>query len=374
MKTRWLLVVIIGLCSSIASLGQTCTSSTQVTTNVNITSITWVAVAGGASPSLTATDCANIAAGTDATTVADFFVDLKNGVTLSITHNVTIHGNFDVPSGATGDNSTIQVSGSHTLHVTGDLGDASNNNINYDVVASTDHIIVDGTLYGKNSNSFNGSGTITGGTLNVGNGATCGSPCPVAGGFTSCVAGNPAFCTIVTPVTLLYFSSTLNEDNIKLAWSTASELNFDYFNLEKSANGINFNSVANIQGHGTTNERHDYEFEDNLPLIGKNYYRLTSVDFDNFRETFKVIEQNYSGEKDFDVRPNPSDGQMITLHFNFESNQGQVMIYDNLGSVVGTLPVSESGNVSFANPLKSGIYLAKYSSPSFSKALRFLVK
>ncbi len=77
------------------------------------------------------------------------------------------------------------------------------------------------------------------------------------------------------------------------------------------------------------------QFEDNFPLIGKNYYRLTSIDFDNYRETFKVIVRDYSSDKDFQVSPNPSDGRAINLNFNFESKNGQVIIYDNMGSMVG---------------------------------------
>jgi len=120
-----------------------------------------------------------------------------------------------------------------------------------------------------------------------------------------------------------------------------------------------------------TSEKHDYEFADDFPLIGKNYYRLTSVDFDSYQEAFNVIVQEYSGQKDLQISPNPTDGHLVSLHFNFDESNGQLIIYDNLGSVVGVYPVSESGTISFANALTNGIYLAKYSSPSFTKTIRF---
>ncbi len=109
-------------------------------------------------------------------------------------------------------------------------------------------------------------------------------------------------------------------------------------------------------------------------MIGKNYYRLTSVDFDNYRETFEVVVQDYSGGKDFQVSPNPSDGRTITLNFNFDSNEGQIAIYDNMGFFVDSFQVDETGEVSFTNNLKNGIYFVRYTSPSFTKAVRFLVK
>ncbi|HEV8515570.1 MAG TPA: T9SS type A sorting domain-containing protein [Cyclobacteriaceae bacterium] len=200
-----------------------------------------------------------------------------------------------------------------------------------------------------------------------------------AGGGGSAVTTGPfsgptTLSTSGLPITLISFDGTRNENSVHLTWATASEFNFDYFNLEKSSNGEDFYTIANVKGHGTTNERNDYEFEDNFPLIGKNYYRLTSVDFDNYRETFKVIEQDYSGEKNFEVSPNPSNGKIITLNFNFNSNGGQVVVYDNVGVVIDSFQVNTSEKVSFTNSLKDGIYFVKYSSPSFTKAIRFLVQ
>jgi len=176
------------------------------------------------------------------------------------------------------------------------------------------------------------------------------------------------------PVTLIGFIATNINDGILLNWSTATELNFDYFSLQKSSDGQSFYEIAQVQGHGTTNVAHSYSYEDKSPLIGKNYYRLTSVDFDNYQETFKVIEQDYTGAKDFMVSPTLTDGTSVTFNINFEASNGSVTIYDQLGSPVASYQVNETSNVLFANPMKSGIYLARYSSPVFSKTVRFVVK
>jgi len=352
-----------------AAFGQSCTSNpTTISSNTNFASISWTG-AGGVS----AATCAAIASGLNTSTTANFFVDLANNTVLTINNNVTINGTFDI-TGGPGSNLTVNGGGpSTTLHVTGNLGDATNNGVDYVVTGVNDKIKVDGTLYGKNNNALSGNGSISGGSINVKNGTTCSSPCPASGGFTTCTAGD-SFCTTYSlPVTLLFFSGALNSDYIKLSWATASELNFDYFDLEKSSNGKDFFSLANVNGHGTTNERHDYSFEDNFPLVGKNYYRLTSVDFDSYRETFKVIVQNYSGEKTFQASPNPSDGLSLTLTFNFDQSDGQVTIYDNMGIFIASFQVQESSRLLFSNPLRSGIYFAKFSSPALTKTIRFLV-
>ena len=97
------------------------------------------------------------------------------------------------------------------------------------------------------------------------------------------------------PIQLLFFSVNRVEKSLVLEWTTASELNFDYFSVERSSNGTDFIEIFQIKGHGTTNERHNYKLQDNQPLIGKNYYRLKSVDFDEYTEYFNVVVADYSG-------------------------------------------------------------------------------
>ncbi|MBI1768462.1 MAG: T9SS type A sorting domain-containing protein [Bacteroidetes bacterium] len=372
MKTLRVTGGLMGLVISFASFGQTCTSSPlTVGSNSNFTSITWAGTGG-----VTAAQCTAIANGTNTTTVANFRVDLNNSVVLTISNNVTIHGTFDITGGPGSELSVNGGGGSTTLHVTGDLGDATNNGVIYNVQGSNDHMQVDGTLYGKNNDALTGSGTISGGAINVKNGTTCGSPCPASGGFTTCTAGD-SFCTTysVLPITLLFFKGDLSQDNVVLTWATAAELNFDYFSLERSSEGKLFNEITQVKGHGTTNEMHQYSFEDNDPIIGRSYYRLTSIDFDRYTETFPVVLVEYHGEKKFQISPNPSDGATVKLDFNFENDaDGQVTIYDNLGSAIGTYNVQGSGSINFENTLKSGIYLAKYTSAAFTKTERFLVK
>ena len=66
--------------------------------------------------------------------------------------------------------------------------------------------------------------------------------------------------------------------------------------------------MEQVKGHGNTKERKDYSFENRNPLLGKNYYRLKSVDFDGNSEYSKVVLMEYAGEKTFVVAPNPIAG------------------------------------------------------------------
>ncbi len=277
---------------------------------------------------------------------------VTNSLTLSITGTMVIYGNLVMNNGG-----TLAVSGSGSLQVQGSVTGGNSTQIS---TSGSGTIAVTGSIaLGGGSSSITGSS----GSITAGGGCTC-------SGCTGSVCGGK-----VTPIKLSSFSAITGQESIVLNWATDSELNFDYFSLERSIDGMRFNEIAQIKGNGTTNERHNYSYEDNAPIIGRSYYRLTSNDFDSYQETFKVVFVEYRGEKKFLVSPNPSDGSSLRLNFNFENDaDAQVTIYDNLGSAIGTYRVVGTGSINFDNALKGGVYLAKYTSVTFTKTERFLVK
>jgi hypothetical protein len=83
----------------------------------------------------------------------------------------------------------------------------------------------------------------------------------------------------VLPVTLLNFSGLLNKDKIDLSWSTASEQNSKYFDLQKSEDGTNYHTITKMDAAGNSSSRRDYNFADGQ-VSEYNYYRLKMVDID----------------------------------------------------------------------------------------------
>ncbi|MBK6937030.1 MAG: T9SS type A sorting domain-containing protein [Chitinophagaceae bacterium] len=85
------------------------------------------------------------------------------------------------------------------------------------------------------------------------------------------------------PVQLLSFTAVLSEDTkANLAWTTASEVNFSHFVIERSSDGVNFNDVAIVLANGNTNDNSSYSFVDNLsyPRNMLVFYRLRMLDID----------------------------------------------------------------------------------------------
>ncbi len=143
------------------------------------------------------------------------------------------------------------------------------------------------------------------------------------------------------PIDLLFFKASKGLSTIKLSWATASELNFDYFDIEKSTDGINFKSIATVKGNGTTSERNDYTLDDEKPMIGKNYYRLKSIDYDGYTEYFEVVMVDFDGKKNFAVYPNPTDGIKFNAETNFSPERNAfVTIYSTNGVEIARYRIS----------------------------------
>lgn len=83
------------------------------------------------------------------------------------------------------------------------------------------------------------------------------------------------------PVDLISFSATAEEDRVKLQWSTASEENSELFEIQRSADGRNFETIGKVNARGNSDTTTDYLFYDNDPFSGNNYYRLKQIDLDD---------------------------------------------------------------------------------------------
>jgi hypothetical protein len=290
--------------------------------------------------------------------------------------SINISGNFRITNSGS---STLTIPAGVTVHVAGNMGDAANNNVSY-VVNGV--LIVDGTLSGNNGNSFSGTGTIAGGTLDVKNGATCGSPCPITGNFDNCASGTggsaQVFCNAVLPVTLLYFNASVVDEMVSLKWATTMEKDFSKFVIERSADGLRFEEIGEVAGAGFDiyDIESTYDFEDEAPLLGYNYYRLRAVDLDGSLESFGVKAVQVKGGKKFSVYPNPSAGHMIKFRTNFSAEEGdRVVLIDQLGVEILSIHVNKPPNTIFLpDKLRSGIYTLRYIARDFDQAVKIVVK
>ena len=115
------------------------------------------------------------------------------------------------------------------------------------------------------------------------------------------------------PIELLDFGAVVEQGAVKLNWSTASELNNDFFTVERASDIEKFEAVATVKGQGTKGSRTDYSSMDRKPLAGTSYYRLKQTDFDGVVSYSKIVSVEVSESLAWVVYPNPSNGTEFTI-------------------------------------------------------------
>jgi len=129
----------------------------------------------------------------------------------------------------------------------------------------------------------------------------------------------------VLPIELTTFGAHQTSHEIYLFWTTATEQNNDYFTVENSVDGTNWQLLKTINGAGNSTASMHYSIEDINPYIGWNYYRLKQTDFDGTEKTSREISIYFNptkGEK-ISLFPNPSSDFIeifgtIDEHKNFK--------------------------------------------------------
>ena len=170
------------------------------------------------------------------------------------------------------------------------------------------------------------------------------------------------------PVELLSFEGLNSQNKNILRWSTASEVNNDYFELEKKSSGEEFVEIARIDGQGNSTSIHEYQFRDEDIQPGIiYYYRLLQRDYDGTTTYSNVIAVSSSKKIiDFIIAPNPYS-ELCNIYYELgETSHVELSVLNSVGKRVALIceGVQEKGFHTFKFQAKSlglpsGIYLAR---------------
>jgi len=133
--------------------------------------------------------------------------------------------------------------------------------------------------------------------------------------------------TAPLPVKLLNFTAELiTKDGVYISWTTATEINNDYFTIEKSMDGIDINELNIVAGAGNSTNILNYFIADKNPYEGTSYYRLRQTDYDGKTETFPWVTINNTNVRDLslDVIMNPTTRENI--HLNISGQKGDEVL------------------------------------------------
>lgn len=139
-------------------------------------------------------------------------------------------------------------------------------------------------------------------------------------------------------------------------WTVANEQNTSYYNVQRSVDGTDFTTIGKVVAKGSG--ANSYQFKDNSPANGINYYRLQIVDKDGISSYSKVISIQLSiNNFQLTIFPNPAKDFIIVK----EKNIKEINIFDNVGRLVrtqkGLNSSSEQNKVTFC--LQAGVYIVR---------------
>jgi hypothetical protein len=175
---------------------------------------------------------------------------------------------------------------------------------------------------------------------------------------------------LIIPVELTSFTASVNEGNVVLNWSTATETNNHLFEIERKAETSEYITIGYVEGAGTTTEPQNYSYTDNKVETGTYTYRLKQVDFDGTFTYSNEVEVDVTAPLSFNLDqnyPNPFNPTTNISYSIPEAGNIILAVYNTVGEKVAVLVngYSEAGHfdVSFnASNLPSGVYLYKLQS------------
>lgn len=138
------------------------------------------------------------------------------------------------------------------------------------------------------------------------------------------------------PIELLSFTADCNNQNVVLTWSTATETNNDYYSIESSIDGANWQIIGKVNGADNSTTIRNYSFTDKEPNNTISYYRLKQTDFNgNFKYFTIIAVKNCMVDSiEIAVHPNPASGEFNLLFKGDKDQINSLSIYDILGKKV----------------------------------------
>ena len=178
--------------------------------------------------------------------------------------------------------------------------------------------------------------------------------------------------TGILPIELTNFEAICKGNKVNLVWTTASEINNDYFTIEKSADGKNFEIVSTIKGVGNSNSMMHYTYTDYEAPKGLSYYRLKQTDF-NGAFTYSNVHSVKCTDISTSVNyfPNPFTNEITIKVNNLTSSNANIEVIDMIGKTILSKKFEniQNDNSEFkidVSGIAAGTYFIRFKSDTFN--------
>ncbi len=169
----------------------------------------------------------------------------------------------------------------------------------------------------------------------------------------SVCARTPAVVTLncILPVNWLSLEGSFISEKAELHWTTEAETNNNFFLIQRSSDGLNFETIGKLSGNGTTSLINQYSFVDTTPYSELSYYRIVQYDLDGRSSYSKVITLSRN-DIEISISPNPSKSSFTVT----ASAETSIKVTDLLGrEILSDSIISEM--YSFGSNLPGGTYI-----------------
>ena len=189
--------------------------------------------------------------------------------------------------------------------------------------------------------------------------------------------GSTAAAANPLPAELLEFSAYKIEKKVMVQWLTTYEYNNDYFDVERSTDGINFEMIKQVKATGNNRTNNVYHIYDEMPANGSNYYRLKQMDVDGQYIYSRIINVRFYHSPIAQVQPNPVQDHFRLVGMDTHKGNVEIRIFSMEGRLVylGNFEVEDRElHLSTSNmpALEKGAYILQYSSAAGPKSIKFI--
>lgn len=172
------------------------------------------------------------------------------------------------------------------------------------------------------------------------------------------------------PVTLVEFTAKKDEQRqaALLQWEVANEQNFDKYNVEHGIDGKTFTKLGEVKATGSSK----YQFTDNNPETGINFYRLQLQNLDGSYHYSPVRFLVFGSAKtEINVYPNPVKEETITIHSTDKALDGKNgFVTDVSGKLILSFKITGENTYLNANNWITGIYFIRLENGSTFKIVK----
>jgi len=183
------------------------------------------------------------------------------------------------------------------------------------------------------------------------------------------------------PIDLTYFRAYgIDNNQVRLEWATAAEINNDYFSIERSVNGIDFETIREVSGAGDSYETVVYASNDdisNLRNSGTLYYRLKQTDYDGKSTSSDIIFVNIASANDYNIVSIYNDQAKVAITLNTPTeNELTATIFDINGKFISTQNFQPYTGINTifmdSDMLRGGMYVINISNGEQQLAEKFI--